>query len=40
MQKAEENDIRLDFFAGRGTTAAVSLQMKRQLIAIEQNGLY
>ena len=31
-----ENDIVLDFFAGSGTTAAVSHKMKRQWITIEQ----
>ncbi|CAN5820587.1 hypothetical protein BH10BAC2_BH10BAC2_27220 [soil metagenome] len=30
------DDIVLDFFAGSGTTAAVSLKMKRRFIAIEQ----
>jgi adenine-specific DNA-methyltransferase len=32
----KENDIVLDFFLGSGTTAAVSLKMKRQFIGIEQ----
>ena len=32
----QENDIVLDFFAGSGTTAAVTMKMNRQFIAIEQ----
>jgi len=33
---SNENDIVLDFFAGSGTTAAVSLKMNRKFIACEQ----
>ncbi len=33
---SNENDIVLDFFAGSGTTPAVSTKMKRRFIAIEQ----
>ncbi|MFM2594295.1 site-specific DNA-methyltransferase [Vibrio harveyi] len=32
----KEGDLVLDFFAGSGTTAAVALKMKRQVICIEQ----
>ena len=33
---SNEGDIILDFFSGSGTTAAVSLKLKRRFIAIEQ----
>ncbi|WP_045500365.1 DNA methyltransferase, partial [Vibrio hyugaensis] len=32
----KDGDLVLDFFAGSGTTAAVALKMKRQVICIEQ----
>lgn len=32
----KENDLVLDFFAGSGTTASVSLKLKRRFICIEQ----
>ena len=34
----DENDIVLDFFGGTGTTASVSMKIKRQFIIIEQMG--